>query len=283
MRANQKLSLVTLSLLTMSLQASAGLALDTPVLKVTPAGSTAQDASAASAASSSSSSSPSVRPTQPYSAQKPAVAPDLSATPSMAGQDTPSAPLSQAEIWVRDRFNPGGQSAAQMLQKKKHPVRGFFKSVAQGAAQELGASAHDMAQDMVFVFSVQDIDPYDKTRAPSNKQCVVMEFTMVDGSTAYLHQFPDGSYAIENGFADGTVMVPTSPTHYIIKYPNGVSGTVVRQNDQITVYRPDHTVTTVKKEPSGNYRISNSKFGYMGEARPDDTGNQYGIGAWNYQ
>ncbi|MFA6556417.1 MAG: hypothetical protein WCT03_08305, partial [Candidatus Obscuribacterales bacterium] len=86
MRANQKLSLVTLSLLTMSLQASAGLALDTPVLKVTPAGSTAQDASAASAASSSSSSSPSVRPTQPYSAQKPAVAPDLSATPSMAGQ-----------------------------------------------------------------------------------------------------------------------------------------------------------------------------------------------------
>ncbi len=251
-----------------------------PVLTVSPGAQSSADSGQAAQSNPAASS---VRPTAPYSAQKPAVAPDLSATPNLAGQNAPAAPLSQAEIWVRDRFNPGGQSAAQMLQQKKHPVKSFFKSVAKGTAQELGASAHDMAQDMVFVFSVQDIDPYDKTRAPSNKQCVVMEFTMVDGSTAYLHQFPDGSYAIENGFADGTVMVPTSPTNYIIKYPNGVSGTVVRQSDQVTVYRPDHTITTVKKEPSGNYRISNSKFGYMGEARPDDTGNQYGIGAWNYQ
>jgi hypothetical protein len=251
-----------------------------PVLTVSPGAKTSGDSSQSA---NSNSAAGSARPTAPYSAQKPAVAPDLSATPNLAGQNAPAAPLSQAEIWVRDRFNPGGQSAAQLMQQKKHPVKSFFKSVAKGTAQELGASAHDMAQDMVFVFSVQDIDPYDKTRAPSNKQCVVMEFTMVDGSTAYLHQFPDGSYDIENGFADGTVMVPTSPTNYIIKYPNGVSGTVVRQSDQVTVYRPDHTITTVKKEPSGNYRISNSKFGYMGEARPDDTGNQYGIGAWNYQ
>lgn len=283
---NQKLSQVSLGLLAVSLQMwCPALAQNNgPVLTVSP--SAATSGSPATSTSSANSQS-SIKPTAPYSAQKPAVAPDLSATPSLVGaldgQNTPAAPLSQAEIWVRDRFNPGGQSAAKLLQAKKHPVKGFFKSIAKGTAQELGASAHDMAQDMVFVFSVQDIDPYDKTRAPSNKQCVVMEFTMVDGSTAYLHQFPDGSYAIENGFADGTVMVPTSPTNYIIKYPNGVSGTVVRQNDQVTVYRPDHTITTVKKEPSGNYRISNSKFGYMGEARPDDTGNQYGVGAWNYQ
>ncbi len=283
MRAiNQKLSQVSLGLLAVSLQVwcPALAQSNGPVLTVSPG---AQGSADSGQAAQSNPAASSVRPTAPYSAQKPAVAPDLSATPNLAGQNAPAAPLSQAEIWVRDRFNPGGQSAAQMLQQKKHPVKSFFKSVAKGTAQELGASAHDMAQDMVFVFSVQDIDPYDKTRAPSNKQCVVMEFTMVDGSTAYLHQFPDGSYAIENGFADGTVMVPTSPTNYIIKYPNGVSGTVVRQSDQVTVYRPDHTITTVKKEPSGNYRISNSKFGYMGEARPDDTGNQYGIGAWNYQ
>ena len=283
MRAiNQKLSQVSLGLLAVSLQIwCPALAQNNgPVLTVSPG---AQGSADSGQAAQSNPAASSVRPTAPYSAQKPAVAPDLSATPNLAGQNAPAAPLSQAEIWVRDRFNPGGQSAAQMLQQKKHPVKSFFKSVAKGTAQELGASAHDMAQDMVFVFSVQDIDPYDKTRAPSNKQCVVMEFTMVDASTAYLHQFPDGSYAIENGFADGTVMVPTSPTNYIIKYPNGVSGTVVRQSDQVTVYRPDHTITTVKKEPSGNYRISNSKFGYMGEARPDDTGNQYGIGAWNYQ
>jgi hypothetical protein len=283
MRAiNQKLSQVSLGLLALSLQilCPAMAQNNGPVLTVSPGAKTSGDSSQSA---NSNSAAGSARPTAPYSAQKPAVAPDLSATPNLAGQNAPAAPLSQAEIWVRDRFNPGGQSAAQLMQQKKHPVKSFFKSVAKGTAQELGASAHDMAQDMVFVFSVQDIDPYDKTRAPSNKQCVVMEFTMVDGSTAYLHQFPDGSYAIENGFADGTVMVPTSPTNYIIKYPNGVSGTVVRQSDQVTVYRPDHTITTVKKEPSGNYRISNSKFGYMGEARPDDTGNQYGIGAWNYQ
>ena len=283
MRAiNQKLSQVSLGLLALSLQilCPAMAQNNGPVLTVSPGAKTSGDSSQSA---NSNSAAGSARPTAPYSAQKPAVAPDLSATPNLAGQNAPAAPLSQAEIWVRDRFNPGGQSAAQLMQQKKHPVKSFFKSVAKGTAQELGASAHDMAQDMVFVFSVQDIDPYDKTRAPSNKQCVVMEFTMVDGSTAYLHQFPDGSYDIENGFADGTVMVPTSPTNYIIKYPNGVSGTVVRQSDQVTVYRPDHTITTVKKEPSGNYRISNSKFGYMGEARPDDTGNQYGIGAWNYQ
>ena len=258
--ANQKLSLVALSVLSVSLYSwcpTMALTESTaPVLTVTP------------------------KPTAPYSAQKPSVAPDLSATPNLAGVNQ-AAPLTQAEIWVRDRNNPGGKSAALLAQEKKHPVKSFFHAVAKGTAQELGASAHDMAQDMVFVFSVQDINPYDKTSPPSNRQVVVMEFTMVDGSTAYLHQFPDGSYAIENGFADGTVINPTSPTHYIIKYPNGVSGTVVRQNDQVTVYRPDHTITTAKKEPSGSYRISNSKFGYMGEARPDDTGNQYGIGTWN--
>lgn len=282
MRAiNQKLSQVSLGIaVSLQIACPAMAQNNGPVLTVSPG---AQGSADSSQSAGSNPAAGSARPTTPYSAQKPAVAPDLSATPNLAGQNAPAAPLSQAEIWVRDRFNPGGQSAAQLLQQKKHPVKSFFKSVAKGTAQELGASAHDMAQDMVFVFSVQDIDPYDKTRAPSNKQCVVMEFTMVDGSTAYLHQFPDGSYAIENGFADGTVMVPTSPTNYIIKYPNGVSGTVVRQSDQVTVYRPDHTITAVKKEPSGNYRISNSKFGYMGEARPDDTGNQYGIGAWNYQ
>ncbi|CAN5296221.1 hypothetical protein BH11CYA1_BH11CYA1_31420 [soil metagenome] len=287
MRAvNQKLSLVLLSLLTMSHYSWCSALALTDSASQPPANQTTSNEAPANPFASSPvlsvtpGASKAPRPTAPYSAQKPSLAPDLSATPTQTGQIS-AAPPTQAEIWVRDRFNPGGQSAAQLLHEKKHPVKSFFHSVAKGTAQELGASAHDMAQDMVFVFSVQDINPFDKTSPPTNRQVVVMEFTMVDGSTAYLHQFPDGSYAIENGFADGTVINPTSPTHYIIKYPNGVSGTVVRQNNLITVYRPDNTITTVKKEPSGDYRISNSKFGYMGEARSDDNGNQYGIGTWN--
>ena len=117
MRAiNQKLSQVSLGLLALSLQIGCPAMAQNngPVLTVSPGAQSSADSSQAAQPA---------KPTAPYSAQKPAVAPDLSATPNLAGQNAPAAPLSQAEIWVRDRFNPGGQSAAQMLQQKKHPVQ----------------------------------------------------------------------------------------------------------------------------------------------------------------
>ncbi|MBS2006933.1 MAG: hypothetical protein JST01_07830 [Cyanobacteria bacterium SZAS TMP-1] len=188
-----------------------------------------------------------------------------------ASSASDSPPLSQAEIWVKQRSLPEFMQQNQDAKKKKTPVRSFLKSVAKGAGQELGTSLSDMGKDMVLVFSVQDIDPYAKKGPPSNKPAIVMKMTMVDGSTAYLHHFPDNSFAVEDGFADGTVMVPGDNGEYIVKYPNNVQGKLVFQHNKILIYRPDKTVTTFEKTASGSYEVSNTKFGYMGTARADDT------------
>jgi len=181
------------------------------------------------------------------------------------------APLSQAEIWVQQRAVPEFMQQNQEAKKRKTPVRSFLHTVAKGAAQELGTSMSDMGKDMILVFSVQDIDPYEKKGPPKNKEAVVMKMQMTDGSSAYLHHFPDNSFAVEDGFADGTVLVPAGGNEWTVKYPNNVQGKLVFQRNQILIYRPDKTITTFKKTASGSYDISNTKFGYMGTARSDDT------------
>ncbi|CAN5448117.1 hypothetical protein BH11CYA1_BH11CYA1_37360 [soil metagenome] len=189
----------------------------------------------------------------------------------------------QAEEWVIKRTSPWLLPGEAVKQKKEHkgPVRSFAKAVVKGSASELKASMKGLSEDMVFVFSCQDIDPYKK--GPSvDKPCIVLKFNMVDGSACYLRRFPDGSYAIEDGFADGTVILPEASTGaYLIKYPNGVKGKLVRKaNGSTVVYRPDKTITTIAKTNSGGYTVRNDKMGYMGEARPDRTGVHYELGEW---
>ena len=77
----------------------------------------------------------------------------------------------QAEEWAKTRNSPWLSKADSETEKKTHkgPVRNFIKSVAKGTAQELGASASGFAKDMVLVFSVQDIDPYEKKGPPKNR------------------------------------------------------------------------------------------------------------------
>jgi len=181
------------------------------------------------------------------------------------------APLSQAEIWVKNREVPEFMQQNQEAKKKKTPVRSFLKTVAKGTAKELGTSFSDMGKDMILVFSVQDIDPYEKKGPPKNKEAIVMKMQMLDGSSAYLHHFPDNSFAVEDGFADGTVLVPAGGNEWTVKYPNNVQGKLVYGRNKITIYRPDKTVTTFQKGASGSYEMSNTKFGYMGTARADDT------------
>lgn len=190
--------------------------------------------------------------------------------------------LTQAEKWVQKRSGPSfmPQDEDRKEKKRSTPVRSLIKSVAKGTAKELGASLDGMAKDMVFVFSVQDIDPYEKKGPPKNRPAIVLKMTMIDGSTAYLRRFPDNSFAVEDGFADGTVLVPTERNHYIIKYPNGFNGKVVISSSSIIVYRPDKSITTFKKTMSGGYTATNDKLGYLGEARPDRTGVHYEIGEW---
>jgi hypothetical protein len=208
-------------------------------------------------------------------------------TPSYASTIThtepappPGEPVWQAEAWVKNSTTPWLTPGDMEDQKKKHkgPVKSFVKAI----GKELGTSASDMAKDMVFVFSVQDIDPYEQKGVPMNRPAIVLKMNMVDGSSAYLRRFPDGSYAIEDGFANGTVLIPRKATNdYLVRYPNGVDGRMVKAPDgEIKIYRPDNTVTTFSKTPSGGYSMSNTKFGYMGEARPDRTGVNYEVGNW---
>ena len=189
----------------------------------------------------------------------------------------------QAEEWVIKRTSPWLLPGEAVKQKEKHkgPVRSFTKAVVKGTAKELGTSFHNMGQDMMFVFSANDdYDPYEKG-PPVDKPCIVLKFNLVDATSTYLRRFPDGSYCMEDGFVDGTVLIPESPTSFLIKYPNGAKGRMVRQGSTTKVYRPDKTVTTISKTPSGGYSVRNSSIGYMGEARPDRTGVHYELGEWN--
>lgn len=160
------------------------------------------------------------------------------------------------------------QPAEQDQKKgKKHPVVSFMK----GVGKELATSADYMGKDMVLLFSVQDVDPYEK-KAPTNRPYELLTFRLIDGSRASLIKYPDGSGRIEGSFADGTVIIPTSDREFLVKYPNGAKGRLVKTGSDIKVYRPDKTVTTFKKGMSGGYSVSNNKLGYWGEAVPDRTG-----------
>lgn len=109
----------------------------------------------------------------------------------------------------------------------------------------------------------------------------MMQFNLVNGSICYLLHFPDGHYAIEDGFADGTVLLPAEDKSYQVKYPNGAKGRLVKESATTTVvYRPDNTTTTISKTAAGGYTVRNSEQGYMGEARPDRTGVNYEVGQW---
>jgi hypothetical protein len=192
-------------------------------------------------------------------------APDTAATNTMADQ------------WVAHRTEPLWQQQAEEQKKKKHPVRKIIKAVGENYAHAF----HEMGKDMAFVFS-SDFDPYDKEKAPVDKPAIILEMNLVDGSTAYLWRFPDNSFAVQGGFADNTVIDPLEdkPNEYLVKYPNGAKGRIVRTGSTTKIYRPDDSVTTIEKTPRGDYRMNNDKIGFMGEAHTDPTGLQYELGTW---
>ncbi len=109
--------------------------------------------------------------------------------------------------------------------KKKghHPIR----LVAKALASELGTDASGMLKDSMFVFSAKDFDPYDK-KAPKNKPYTLLEIQMIDGSEASVIKYPDNSGKVVGGFADGTIIAPSGPKTFIVAYPNGVRGKLVK-------------------------------------------------------
>jgi hypothetical protein len=173
--------------------------------------------------------------------------------------------------------------AAQSMQptpekRKNGPIRIVAKSL----ASELGTNSSDMLKDTVFVFSAKDVDPYDQG-PPTNKPYTLLEIRYIDGSSASLIKYPDNSGKIVGGFADGTIIAPTGKNTYIVAYPNGVRGKLVKVSGvEYKVYRPDNSITTIKQTSSGGYEITNDKIGYMGTARPDRLGMQFEFNTKNF-
>jgi hypothetical protein len=158
------------------------------------------------------------------------------------------------------------------VEKKKN---GPVKLIAKGLASELGTNASDLMKDTVFVFSAKDVDPYDQG-PPSDKPYTALEMRFIDGSQGSLIKYPDNSGKIVGGFADGTIIAPINRNTFIVAYPNGVRGKMVKESDSLyKIYRPDNSVTTVKKTMSGDFSMTNDKIGYMGTARTDQLGMQF--------
>jgi len=171
------------------------------------------------------------------------------------------------------------QSMEPPVKRKK---RGPIRMVAKALTSEMGTDASDMLKDTVFVFSAKDVDPYDE-KPPTNKPYTLMEIQYVDGSQASLIKYPDNSGKIVGGYADGTIIAPSGPNTFIVAYPNGVRGKLVKVSPmEYKIYRPDNTITTIKKTMDGSYEISNSKSGYMGTANPDREGMQFEFNTKNF-
>jgi hypothetical protein len=189
--------------------------------------------------------------------------------------DEPANPVRTGRVEAPDNDPVKTCMAAQSMipveEKKNGPVR----LVAKALASEAKTNASDMLKDTIFVFSAKDIDPYDQG-PPKNKPYTALEIRLIDGSSARLIKYPDNSGKIEGGFADGTIIAPSGTNTFIVAYPNGVRGKMVKlSNAEYKIYRPDNSITTIKQTVSGGYTMSNDKIGYMGTARPDRLGMQY--------
>ena len=104
----------------------------------------------------------------------------------------------------------------------------------------------------------------------------LLEMQMIDGSEASLIKYPDNSGKVVGGYADGTIIAPAAPNTFIVAYPNGARGKLVKvSGNEYDIYRPDNTVTRITKTMAGDYEMHNSKLGYIGTARTDTLGMQF--------
>lgn len=191
---------------------------------------------------------------------------------------------SMAEKWVQHKNEPWAQQQAdEQKAKKERPLKKLFKSAKANLHEEMT----DLHKDMQLWMSMDDNlqDPYDINKPPIDKPVIVMEMNLIDGSSGYVWRFPDDSFAIEGSYLDNTVLVPikNENNEWIIKYPNGATGRVDKVGNTTTIYRPDKTTTTISQVGQGKakeYRIENSKLGYMGDAHGDPSGVNYELGTW---
>jgi hypothetical protein len=163
------------------------------------------------------------------------------------------------------------ETTTEKPKRKESPLSYVFKSL----GSEAKANSSDMAKDMVFVFSAQDVDPYKKS-APTDKPYTLLTCHLIDGSLCKFIKYPDNSGKVEGGFADGTIIAPLDQNTFIVGYPNGARAKLEKlSGGGFKIYRPDGSITTMTKSESGRYSIRNSVLGYMGDAFPDRSGLQF--------
>ena len=158
--------------------------------------------------------------------------------------------------------------------KKKHPI---LKGIHKELAMEFG----DLGKDMFLAFSVSGKDPYEMPAHPDIPY-VAAEAQFIDGSLSHIYKYPDGSWRVQGGYLDKTYACKLDDDgDYVVQYPNGAQGRMKSDGEGFSVYRPDHTVTTVSKAGQG-YRVVNSKLGYIGDINPDTTGLSYEFAKQNF-
>jgi hypothetical protein len=206
------------------------------------------------------------------------------AGPAAFGEDFTN-PMKTGRVTAPDPSDPVSSCmAAQSLRPEIREKRknGPIRLVAKALTSEAGTESSDMLKDAIFVFSAKDVDPYDQG-PPTNKPYTLLEITFIDGSKAALIKYPDNSGKIEGGFADGTIIAPSGKDTFIVAYPNGVRGKMQKVSPlEYKIYRPDNSITTIKKTMSGAYQITNDKIGYMGSAEPDRLGMQFEFNTKNF-
>lgn len=165
--------------------------------------------------------------------------------------------------------------AAQPETKVKKKKNGPLAFIVKGLGSEADANSSDLAKDMVFVFSAQDVDPYKKS-APTDKPYTFLTCHLIDGTFCKVIKYPDNSGKIEGGFADGTIIAPIDENTFVVGYPNGTRARLEKlPGGNYKIYRPDNSVTTMTKSASGRYSIRNTVLGYMGDAFSDRSGMQF--------
>lgn len=151
--------------------------------------------------------------------------------------------------------------------KKQHKIL-------RGLGKELGMEMGDLGKDMFLAFSVSGKDPYEMPKNP-NIPYVYAEAQFIDGSSSHIYKYPDSSYRVQGGFLDGTYACKQPTGEYVVQYPNGAQAAMHMDSEGARIVRPDNTVTTMSHVGSGNFRVVNSKLGYIGDVTPDTTGLSY--------
>lgn len=193
--------------------------------------------------------------------------------PVVDRSNKPAAAAAPASYTPKVACNCAAQLPPDVPPPPKDPKKKQHK-ILKGLGKELGMEMGDLGKDMFLAFSVSGKDPYEMPKNP-NIPYVYAEAQFIDGSSSHIYKYPDSSFRVQGGFLDGTYACKQPSGEYVVQYPNGAQGAMHLTSEGAKIVRPDNTVTTMSHVGSGQFRVVNSKLGYIGDVTPDTTGLSY--------